>query len=712
MSGGFSSRAGTIAGFDIALSISEEAVNAQLLKLYNTRIEKDEPLPPPTEIERFGPLPPSEHLINHRMSVHFRNEKQSAKQGKPVSRLDGIDGYIQCPRLRFRPPVDTPDQSDALRKYREASVEITFIKDEQGNDSVLKYFDPESPGDLEDLTLTGKTMSWAVNVAQENVGNMLQDLIEGSEAVNPATKKLRNYVDHRVFTVAAIYCLFDKQLVQQSFALVDENRNVIESPAEVEMRKMLALYYTQMQGVVNKTHARIPDFPFSLGYSISQEIAKLEDVSPETAAAMSKNKPYFVPKQFALTVTPGDGLEQRYLTTSGTLNFCMLTHRNSTSDEAVKIDPSDFNAGIIRRNFFDITKTLGKTKDSQGMTQGHDGIMAFSKELVLEKWLPELMEGFYIDPDSAYGKSLSDNLWRPTESPHIYRVRDGDTTHSLKNGYGIYRPWCMDFMRCRKENPYDEGLFIVGQSFADAVLLLGDVTINATVSSELQNISTIQEGLDHARCMYLDLDIKNTMTYAHVTKGLNTLLSKHQYTTDWWNGERKRGISLVDKQLNDKWYNGRTVEVTIKSLVRVAIYSGAAGKWDIDVNEAMSKNLFKADETLNWEYLDPEKYKARNNSTGSDSYGNFCSFERHHSYEAHGSSRIDKEFLDGLKGWSVPTASVMRQSIKKLADGLAFCVVMPAGDVFSFAGLDIDESGQLYAQVDYSNEGGIQLRTG
>ena len=284
----------------------------------------------------------------------------------------------------------------------------------------------------------------------------LTDLIEGNKDVSPASQKLRNYVDSRVFTVSAIYCLFDKQLVQQSLSLVDQEGKVIEHPAEVEMRKILALFYTKMQVEVSKTHAQVPDFPFSLGHSISQKLPKAEDISPDAAKAMSKNRPYFVPKQFSLTVTPGDGLDQKFLTTSGTLNFCMLTHRNSTSDERIKIDPADFNAGIIQQNFFDITKTLGKTKDSRGNTQGHDGIMGFSKELLVDKWVPELVEKFYIEPEYAYLESVRNRMWRPAGSPNVRRAYINDYTNSLSNGYEIYRTWWMDRLACRELNPYSE----------------------------------------------------------------------------------------------------------------------------------------------------------------------------------------------------------------------------------------------------------------
>ncbi|KAI0402759.1 hypothetical protein F4802DRAFT_599720 [Xylaria palmicola] len=700
MSESFSGRAGTISGFDIVLSLSEEAINKQLQKLYDTPVDDNKPLPPPLEIDKFGTLEPTKYLINRRLSVHFLNEKQTRLQGKRVNRRDGIDAYINCPKVRFRPPVAMDTKTDPVRKYRTASIEITFTKDEQGEDSKLLYFDPETPGELESYILTGKTMSWAVNVAQQNVDEVLTNLIEGKENVSPASEKLRNFVNNQVFTVASIYCLFDKQLVQESFNLVDEQGKVIQNLVEVEMRRMLAEFYANMQAEVSKTHAQVPDFPFSLGYSISQKMPKKEDITQEMEALMSKNRPYFVPKQFSLTVTPGDGLDQKFLTTSGTLNFCMLTHRNDTTGERVKIDEADFNAGIIKQNFFDVTKTLGKTKDSRGNTQGHDGIMGFSKELLVDLWVPELVEKCYVDPKSAYLESLRRGLLRPAGEPNVRRAYAGDYANSLSDGYEIYRTWCMDRLYCTEDNPYSEQQFV-----------LGDVKIKATISSELGNIHSIQEGLDHARRLYIDLDIKNTITYAHISKGINTRFAEKHWSRDWWNDPaRHRNIPIAKQMLDEEWLNARTYEMTIRSLIRIRIHSGAAGKWDIDVDKAASRNLFEAGQPLAWTELTPEQYREKRDSAAE--YGNFSSFEKHHSYERFGRSEVDKEFREAIRGWETKTASIVRESLQTFGDGLSFCVVMPAGDVFTFAGLDTDAQGRLYAQVDYSKEGGVEVRKG
>ncbi|KAK3996637.1 hypothetical protein QBC44DRAFT_355361 [Cladorrhinum sp. PSN332] len=702
MSQRFSDRPRTISGFDIVLSLSEEAVNAQLKKLYDTPIDVGNPLPPPTEVDRFQPLPATGHLINHRMKVHLLKDKPGP-DGKPVPRKDGIDGYIQCPKIRFRPPVDMDVKTDPLRKYRYASIEITFTKDEDNKDSILTYFDANEEGFVP-FTLTGKAMSWAVNVVQEDVDTRLQALVKENQAINPAVQKLRNYVDSRVFTVASVYCLFDMQLHKETFTLIDENQKMIDNhPAAVEMSKLMAQFYANMQEVVQKTHARVPDFPFSLGYSISQKLPKLADVSPETAAAMSHNKPYFIPKQFALTLTPGDGLDQRFLTTSGTLNFCMLTHRSDRADERTKIDSGDFNAGIIKQNFFDVTKTLGKTKDTRGNTQGHDAIMGFSNELLYGLFLPDLVHQFCGNPAETYRNVVANGLWRPKRTASIRGSDFADKTSYLANGMEVYKQWCLDPVECVRENPYDEIQFAVG-----------DETVKATISSELPNISSVQDGLDHARALYIDLNIKKTIAYATMSRGINTVGRDRKYTTNWWKSHnRQRGFTFVEDLYNDGWLNARTLELTVHSLVRVKINSGQAGKWDIDVDRSASRNLFNSQEALTWTDLDgnPDGYQSKRFATESE-YGNWSYFERHHSYTSFGNSEVDKQFRKAMYGWTTATSEVVRETMKKLANGLGFAVVMPAGDVFTFAGLDVDGEGRLFAQANYSHEGGVEVRKG
>jgi hypothetical protein len=172
----------TIAGYDIVVGVSEESVNAQLQKLYDTPIASAS-LPPPRQLAKFKPLPASEHLINRRLSLHMLNALKSSP-GKPVYQKKGIDGHIKCPKLRFRPSLEAKISDDPAAMYKKAHVEITFERNENApagteKDSVLVYLDSEEdPPAYKNMVINGYTIAWTVKIARRDV----QDVMNG---INP-----------------------------------------------------------------------------------------------------------------------------------------------------------------------------------------------------------------------------------------------------------------------------------------------------------------------------------------------------------------------------------------------------------------------------------------------------------------------------------------------------------------------------------------------
>lgn len=88
-----------------------------------------------------------------------------------VKARDGIDGHIECPRIRFRAPDDNREKT-----YRYAYVELTFKRDDEDKkDSVLYYWAFNETGpELESHVINGYTLSWQVLVAQEEVNNVME----------------------------------------------------------------------------------------------------------------------------------------------------------------------------------------------------------------------------------------------------------------------------------------------------------------------------------------------------------------------------------------------------------------------------------------------------------------------------------------------------------------------------------------------------------
>ena len=168
-----SDRPNTFAGFDVVVSISEEAVNSQLSRLYNTTLATEGRLIPSSKLKNFKPLPASQHLINHQLSLHLINKKASTPENI-VYRKTGIDGFIDCPKVRFRPEEYDAATGNAVEKYKRAYLEIKFKRDViTGADSTMTYYD-EDAGENAKLVLNDCTMVWGVKIGSKDVVNVME----------------------------------------------------------------------------------------------------------------------------------------------------------------------------------------------------------------------------------------------------------------------------------------------------------------------------------------------------------------------------------------------------------------------------------------------------------------------------------------------------------------------------------------------------------
>ena len=137
----------------------------------------------------------------------------------------------------------------------------------------------------------------------------------------------------------------------------------------------------------------------------------------------------------------------------------------------------------------------------------------------------------------------------------------------------------------------------------------------------------------------------------------------------------------------------------MRSLVRVTMNPGAVGKWNVDIDETASHNLTKKDTPLTW----------TPGSVESKEYGNFSELKNFFGY----TFDLKSDLIKGaLTGWGTSTKDVVAEKVKSAFNDLTTTVIMPAGDVFTFAGLDTDEAGNLYAQVNFANDGGFEVVKG
>ena len=71
----------------------------------------------------------------------------------------------------------------------------------------------------------------------------------------------------------------------------------------------------------------------------------------------------------------------------------------------------------------------------------------------------------------------------------------------------------------------------------------------------------------------------------------------------------------------------------------------------------------------------------------------------------------DARFGSAMTRPGEPTGEIMRNGLTAAFSDMGTRIIMPAGEVFTFAGLDTDDQGNLYAQVRYANavESGVSL---
>ncbi|KAF4428350.1 ankyrin repeat-containing [Fusarium acutatum] len=388
---------GTLSEFDIVLSISQEAINRQFKKLYNTPIDQKEPLPPPPGLEELGIAPPvkSKYLINHDLEIHVM-------EGGELDNDSGIVGHIQSPTIDLH----------SSSKPNTARVSLTFerVEGAERPDSVFNYwFGKGKKAEIKSFIINGWTMTWEVKLGQANIKNMLEDLIKPAksnnrpEVLHPNLIAELDKVSSKHFTVASIFCICESTRLADTFELRNEKGELVAEEHQVEFMLKVSRYFSALQKAT-KPGCSTPDHPFVLGYGLSQEPQHLNDIIGTVPINTPK---YFIPRDYLVTNTPG---EENSKYTAGTFNFCILTHREDDGEpkrDLARTDPKkNGNAGKLQKTFFEVTKT-----------EEQDGIMGFCRDLIFDKFLCDVLaKPFHIGIEEIFKKAMEKGSSQVTRS--------------------------------------------------------------------------------------------------------------------------------------------------------------------------------------------------------------------------------------------------------------------------------------------------------
>ena len=169
---------GTIAEYDIVLSLSEEAINRQFQLLYDKTIDGPAMNPPPgMETEGVASPVPSKYLINHHLEIHIAHAMGAGKKPK-IDYDEGIFGHIKSPRVSFRDSGTENKGRVVFEFQRDESV-----VDVKKQDSLFaQWVGIGRSAEIEKTNINGWTMSWDVKLGQSNIQNIMTGLFSSSSA--------------------------------------------------------------------------------------------------------------------------------------------------------------------------------------------------------------------------------------------------------------------------------------------------------------------------------------------------------------------------------------------------------------------------------------------------------------------------------------------------------------------------------------------------
>ncbi|KAF8244094.1 hypothetical protein K440DRAFT_489096, partial [Wilcoxina mikolae CBS 423.85] len=73
----------------------------------------------------------------------------------------------------------------------------------------------------------------------------------------------------------------------------------------------------------------------------------------------------------------------------------------------------------------------------------------------------------------------------------------------------------------------------------------------------------------------------------------------------------------------------------------------------------------------------------------------------HNTFKALGNVFELMNFGKSAGSWCKFSTEALNKSLNKIMDDLKTTIIMPAGNVFEFSGIDVDEAGHVYTRINY-----------
>ncbi|KAK3347248.1 hypothetical protein B0T25DRAFT_584270 [Lasiosphaeria hispida] len=495
------------------------------------------------------------------------------------------------------------------------------------------------------LNINNWTISWDCDLRATNIQAVQEDLL--ALALPPGTvSEIAKYVKNESFLVSSIFCLMESAKITNTFRIAD-NTGSNKEPGTWTASFILALRaWLGVDGPTGNDGLPTPRNPFVLGYGIYQTIPP------------SPGVPLFAPLFFQFTTSAAEPGQPKG-PGSSTLNFCIQTRdRNPVNTHA------DGNAGLFSPSLMERVACVPDEAD---------GVMAVSNGLVFD----EVLKKYFVEP--------------------FHRV---DFYTDVKNR--CQRVWDID-----PDRPEVHGSALGHyRRYRKAIGYIGpdNATRNGLAIQEKTNWFV----WENFQCDFASDPVPPMPHPANVHRRAFVTVRVQHMT---------QARLETSPQASSNWSDASNafVWVNLKFVYMLTPTDDGSCVVTLDTSQSHPPQLDPAPspgapQPVQWRINDPPAAwpdmvhgnPERSHGVDDYTYGLFEWGDRQGFFSVSGNTGLaDHQAV--ISSWVNPDVKEISDAFGRVAAELSAKIVLPAGNVFSFKGLNVDSTRNLYSGIVYNS---------
>jgi hypothetical protein len=630
----------TLRAFDMVIAISEDAINKQLDLLYNTPVTTL-PLPQPGTQQ-----PKQDYLISHAVSMHYPilgldGKPKLNPDGTPKISKTGIDGWIAAPKIKIN-----------SRKNLSSTVILTFIKNPDPNatgnvDTTYTTYEGEGEdAELVTLNIDNWSVSWDADLSSADI-----QAIE--ESKSGCTCQLQRELLILVLELIAL----PNETIAQLKGFVD-NRDYLVSSIFCLMDSVNIANTFKVIDATGNDHPAgnwEKDFILSISSWVQADAKTQGTPTPQNPFVLgygvrqnippAPGIPLFVPRYFQFSTSATSTADGEAPTTSA-LNFCIKTK------EQVPINmQKDGNAG----NYY--PSLVSQMSILPGES---DGVMAISNGLIYDQFiLPYFVTTFHVV--DFYSHVL-------TTCERVDKQGDFIETNPALGHYRSFKSYI------GRIGPHDTSRN--GMLDQEKTTWLGWENFEVILSSD--PIPPAQHDLNIQRRAFILVRMQHMVQVELETS----------------------------PRLTSNWSDASNAYAWINLKFHFTLHAKDDGGWTIVLDKDQSSlptvNNGVIQKIGNAPSLWPDMKHSNPGTIETYDAGVYSWGDREGFFSISGNTGLDQN-LGLIKGWTDPDVEKIAASLQSVLSQLNTRIMMPAGNVFSFKGMNFDGQGNLYGGITYDS---------